>query len=82
MFDHMSAGKTSLGSIILEAAMQFDNASAIDRILHAITINQVDLARDELNRALSPNGEKIVCLDFITTAFDTTRSYCRSRTVP
>ena len=46
----------SLDSAILEAAIQAENVDLRRKLRHAIQINRIDLAREELRAAFAPDS--------------------------
>jgi hypothetical protein len=52
---------SSLATTILEAALKSESVGIAKKLLHAIQINRLDLARDELRLAYAPDsGDKPV----------------------
>ena len=60
MYSNKDADGSTLDSSILEAALKAENIGLEKKLKHAIQINRVDLAREELRVAFSPDTEKPV----------------------
>jgi hypothetical protein len=47
---------SNLSSVIMEAVVNAENIGLLKKMTHAIHINRVDVAKDELNAAFSPDS--------------------------